>query len=344
MESGYEPVSSVSSSWLKLVLQAILIFSTGCYVGAMWSLDSSFMRVSSFASKASNTSDVKPSYHELVTTEVLDAEEDEQDDGKFKYENGTIRNLRLAFIGDSVTRHQYISLVCYLHTGRWIENTDNPSPLNEIGFGSFQNFFSFSSDTVLGSTESCDCFRAMPFSPWHVFENRYYAENDNYISIFLKLGEIPSQGHWEPGTVYDVNRTHFENATDYVPPLWQYNWQDLILHHIAKLEPKPDVLVMNAGLWSNDLVPEVFEAIRNVSDSVGIKAIYSTTTKTFTETDTNLLPHDVNGCKFLEYCLDHSWTGNVSKDDEHYRDNLHFRAGVNRVLVEQLLDLLVTIL
>jgi len=318
----------------------IACFSAGVVVGNLWTLDSSFIHLSSLASKASNISFRNKPY---VTAEGVGGEDNTHGDGKFKYENGTVRNLRLAFVGDSITRYQYISLVSYLHSGRWIKNSDTPNPVKERDFNSFQNFFAYVSEAVLEGTEACDCFRGAIFNVDEVFENRYYAENHNYVSVLVKAGGRPSHGHWEPGTVYGANRTRFENNSDFVPPIWSYNWTDLILNHIAKLEPKPDFVVLNAGHWPHDLVPEVFEAIRNVTDMVGITSIYSTTTKSVSDRDTSLMPHDVLGCEILEYCLNRSWTAIITKDGESYWDNLHLTASVNRMLNEQLLDLLDTI-
>lgn len=346
MVNDTQPVRNASPPYRrgsKLVLMMIIVFSSGVLVGNLWSLDSFFITLSSFVSKASKTSDLNKTHHEAFSTEGVGGEVDEQGDRKFKYENGKIRNLRLAFVGDSITRYQYVSLVSYLHSGRWIENSDTPNPVKEKDFGSFQNFFGYVSEKVLQGTEACDCFRAEGINRTAMFENRYYAENRNYVSVFLKLGSLASQGHWEPGTVYDVNRTRFKNVTNFVPPTWRYNWQDLILHHIAELEPKPDFLVLNAGYWHHDLVPEVFEAIRKVTDKVGIKSIYATTTKSISNRDTDLMPHDVNGCEILEYCLDRSWTANLTKGPEHYWDKKHMTARVNRMLNKQLLDLLDTI-
>ncbi|KAI2499396.1 hypothetical protein MHU86_15108 [Fragilaria crotonensis] len=343
MENATQPVRNASHRnlpCLKVVLMTIVIFSAGVVVGNLVTLDSSFIRLSSLASKASSLSFLNKPH---VTTEGEGGEDVTQDDGKFKYKNGTVRNLRLAFVGDSITRYQYISLVSYLHSGRWIENSDTPNPVKETDFGSYQNFFAYVSQTVLEGTEACDCFRAAVFNPVEVFENRYYAENHNYVSVFLKLGGLAGQGHWEPGSVYGANRTRFEKKSYFVPPTWRYNWQDLILNHIAKLEPKPDFVVLNAGHWAHDLVPEVFEAIRNVTDMVGIKAIYATTTKSISDRDSSLRPHDVQGCEILEYCLNRSWTANITKNYEHYWDTKHFTARVNRMLNEQLMDLLDTI-
>jgi hypothetical protein len=93
------------------------------------------------------------------------------------------------------------------------------------------------------------------------------------------------------------------------------------------------------GLWNHDLTPEVYSEIQTTADEVGIAVIFKTTTKMKLERNASLLPHDAQGCAILKHCSDLSWTANMS-EAEHYWDDYHFTAQVNRMFNEQLLELL----
>ena len=56
------------------------------------------------------------------------------------------------------------------------------------------------------------------------------------------------------------------------------------------MHPKPDFVVLNAGLWNHDLTPEVYSEIQTTADEVGIAVIYKTTTKLKLERNASLLP------------------------------------------------------
>ena len=74
------------------------------------------------------------------------------------------------FMGDSVTRYQYLNLVYFLETG-------NPPPTeaqneNEKLHRGWPEFYSLT-NSRLGGHEQCDCFRAGANISWSL-ENRYY--------------------------------------------------------------------------------------------------------------------------------------------------------------------------
>jgi hypothetical protein len=268
--------------------------------------------------------------------------EDKPETTNFRYHNGTIRNLRLAFIGDSLSRYQYIDLVLYLHTGQWPQLSDARSPVWIKDFRDFHDFFIETSDVMLEGTEFCDCFRTNPVDIRRVFENRYYADHGNYVALITRFGSQPSQGHGDPATVFEedllsapLNDTLYE----FVAPDWVYNWSEVILNHVALFQPKLDYVVINAGRWrDHGLTEEVLREIRAATDKIGITAIYKTTTKGASDTDPMLWPHDVLGCAIFDYCLDLSWTSNTTVDC--YMDNGHFQAPVYQQMNMQLMELL----
>lgn len=62
------------------------------------------------------------------------------------------RNLRIAFIGDSLTRYMYLSLVYFLRWGRWESNEDSPTMVQEKQFVSWFDFYSYTKLKLGGKT------------------------------------------------------------------------------------------------------------------------------------------------------------------------------------------------
>jgi hypothetical protein len=56
-----------------------------------------------------------------LTMRVCAEIEDKPETTNLSYHDGTIQNLRLALISDSISRHQYLDCVICLHTGQWPE-------------------------------------------------------------------------------------------------------------------------------------------------------------------------------------------------------------------------------
>jgi hypothetical protein len=96
--------------------------------------------------------------------------------------------LRLAFVGDSLTRYQYLSLVYYLRHGQWDEDGNYPNMAAEMPFQRDWSSFYMYTNTILHPWEWCDCFRNNPLNVSVMCENRYYmdAEHDNYVYMMMK--------------------------------------------------------------------------------------------------------------------------------------------------------------
>ena len=50
-------------------------------------------------------------------------------------------NLNIMFIGDSISRFQYLSLCHYLKFGEWINPLESPNPVFESEHGGWDNFY-----------------------------------------------------------------------------------------------------------------------------------------------------------------------------------------------------------
>ena len=260
------------------------------------------------------------------------------------------RGLHLAFVGDSVSRYQYLSLVDYLNRGTWVENEDFPNLVREKDFETWQAFFNYSSEVALKGHERCNCYRAQgKMNHQTYFENRYYSSDvasDNHVTYIKKMGGQAAQGHWDPSAL-PLQQQHLlseaflshDANTSYT---WSYrNWTDIVSEHLARLEPRPDFVVVNAGLWKRSNLDdgETLPALRQILDKLGMIGIYKTTTRRRFEKRTISDPRDIRGCQWMHKCLNLSWTGNLT-GRENYWDDTHFQANVNKVFNLQLLALL----
>ena len=90
-----------------------------------------------------------------------------------------LRNLRLVFLGDSVTRYQYLSLAYFVRHKRWFD--PNVTVNNLVNAHSFHhplhpdedwNEFFLQSNRLLHPLEICDCLRSRDGNT--VLERRYF--------------------------------------------------------------------------------------------------------------------------------------------------------------------------
>jgi hypothetical protein len=96
-----------------------------------------------------------------------------------------ISGLRVAFVGDSLTRYMYLSLAAYLRHGRWITKDDMPNILEEKQFSGWDVFYNYTNN-YFRPYEQCDCSR--PGFSWNAIENRYFADpaRDNVLYYIQK--------------------------------------------------------------------------------------------------------------------------------------------------------------
>jgi hypothetical protein len=120
------------------------------------------------------------------------------------------RGLRLAFVGDSVTRYQAINLMYYLYSGHWYPDNVKPSIVAKDDYDTFAAndttddttwnlYFNYTSHQ-LGEAEGyhwCDCYRT-GLEVSRSFENRYFRDvrHDNYVYFVTKFGKRKSRGRW----------------------------------------------------------------------------------------------------------------------------------------------------
>merc|ERR1719203_1461965 len=70
-------------------------------------------------------------------------------------------DLSIVFVGDSLSRYQYLSLVNYLHSGatKWLDTGDpKENPVVEHSFDGWADFHRLTNEQ-LQPYETCDCYR-----------------------------------------------------------------------------------------------------------------------------------------------------------------------------------------
>jgi len=186
------------------------------------------------------------------------------------------RNLRLVFLGDSVTRYQYLSLVYFLRHGRWFDHRVSERN-NLVHAHSFHhplhphedwNEFFLQSNRMLYPMEVCDCLRSWDGEV--LVERRYFYDRDhNNMAVYVNMngnernrgrgyyGRLKPEGIF--GSDFDrlVGLPFGMSANDLEDPMlassseyWEFStWGDLIREHIGRLNlDYYDDVGANAGL------------------------------------------------------------------------------------------------
>lgn len=194
-----------------------------------------------------------------------------------------LRNRHIVFMGDSVTRYQYLNLANYLESGEWWPDF---LPYSELYYpwDSWINYYETTNSRLQGK-EICDCFRNDSLSFETVVENRYYFDRRqnirlSYIQIFKH--DWGSKGHnitWlgdsTGGRLFPDNHSteSARNTNAYPiqkgctpgqcsekthPVHWHQSIIEVLEGHVASLEP--DIVVFNTGFW--DRLPGRFDIAR----------------------------------------------------------------------------------
>lgn len=260
------------------------------------------------------------------------------------------KHLRLAFIGDSLARYQYLSLVHFLKFGHFPDPHEQPSFVYRIDKLKYNEFFSYT-NSKLAPYEQCDCYRDEMGSSQ---ENRYFYDNrtDNLVVHLTKFGEgrvrisvPPSEVDFRNHTAYTHLPTNYTKAK---------SWAKAI-RHLASLPIKPTHVILNAGLSEHDLDSRsVRKGIAKELQRYGMIGIYKTTTCTsreafqgeknphpnrlYEDTDDDLSAYEAKMCKLLGHCMSTGWTCNVVQ--EKFVDNCHFDEPIYKRLNLQMLDIL----
>ena len=285
------------------------------------------------------------------------------------HHQGPIKGLRLAMMGDSMMRYQYLSLAYYLRYGEWFDPTMRENHLtNGKGFPSWNDFFNHT-NTLLAPLEYCDCYRNEDVVGFeNTVENRYFYnphEDDNSLVFITAFGTshpvhgrlLPEQvaekrRHPKPYVCASPLRAHNssssssskKNATT-TTFVWEVaDWTWVLRNHVALLDPRPTHVVLNAGWWGSDYHLAAHkrqrrELVQTIQDKLNMTFLWRKTTAS----RDHRIPNRKRGAdQYIcrenppNSCIDTAWTKQIK--DELYWDHIHMYEPVYRSLNEDLLE------
>jgi hypothetical protein len=280
-------------------------------------------------------------------------------------------HLNMVFMGDSLTRYMYISLVHFLRfNNTWIQPTDQPNMvvaktyLDSPELHAHWTHFYLQTMAKLAPYENCDCFRAPYRQKKPICENRYFYDptRNNTITYIQAFGKAtPVHGHWldpvraarEPSRIalteeelqthifQSMNQTQSTQykipavgpMPDNIPDIWSGGWEFAIESHVKQIQP--DVLILNAGKWSNDLDElEPRQSLVNATRGIP-RVIWKTTTSNVRglyKPQERLV--DEAMCGLLECFNISSWSMLLA--NRFYHDKCHYYEPVYRKMNEEL--------
>jgi hypothetical protein len=188
---------------------------------------------------------------------------------------------KVVFVGDSLTRYQYLNLVNALYTGSW--QTIRPSIVAEKEWADWKSFH-LGTNLRFGCNEVCDCYRDIK----NVFkENRHYFDSLRNISISMYLWLPMRPIHTLPAPTVANFSLRCSSADEFQRPFREYaptatsseaNITRFINEIVRPL--KPDIFVINQGFWSFDALrtPSAMADLYAASRSASRRPIWKTTT------------------------------------------------------------------
>ena len=249
-----------------------------------------------------------------------------------------MNNQNIVMVGDSLMRYQYLSLVYLIHTGTFYPVDSKPSILWEGDHVSWNAFFQ-ATNAALHPNEYCDCYRV---SKTVANENRYYFHDQrnisiSYIAYFGDMDEMKIHGHWSPLDNETNHQFHAPRFGDFIPYRWETDSiQEALFDHVARLKPKPSVLMINVGFWRGLYSQVNFRnSVLNLAMSLFDRVIWKTTNY---DREHNAYP-SFGICQYpgME-CLNLDWTlylhGSLYRDFYHFHPEVY--ADINMQFILQL--------
>ena len=190
------------------------------------------------------------------------------------------RGEHIVFMGDSLTRYQWLALAASFHSGVEL-GVEFPSLVKEQEWRHWMPFFN-GSMARLGPNSKCDCHRtfARPVGSKSI-ENRYFWLPERgmlNMSFIQVLNPESILGHWAPTAPLDDER-HRSTIHEEFAPLWRMRWADTISNVVAKMLPKPTVLVLNMGMWGPPPNASYLADILQLAQRAAPRVLWKTTTR-----------------------------------------------------------------
>mmetsp|Transcript_17222 Transcript_17222/g.34321 ORF Transcript_17222/g.34321 Transcript_17222/m.34321 type:complete len:358 (+) Transcript_17222:104-1177(+) len=248
-------------------------------------------------------------------------------------------DLNIVFMGDSLTRYQYLDLAFFLsRNGTWDrEDHDEHFEIRD-GKMSWNTFFTLTNEMLSPFENLCDCSR-FGKNKDTARENRYFYEpqNNNRLTYLLKFGHRPFRSSWDVSYINEHSDS-LVNDPQNVDIAQTLNWTEAIEDFVCKMMPRPAFFVFNSGLWADDELVEVDVQTKIVQSlsNCNIISVYKTTTIPMIDEPKNHNRDEM--CQLADICYNVSWTGLVTPDK--HADNVHFTPPIYSMLNIHLLSML----
>ena len=264
----------------------------------------------------------------------------------------------IVFMGDSLTRYQWLALAASFHRRVELSDQEYPSLVKEREWRHWMPFYNGSTDALMPNSR-CDCHRtfARPVGSKTV-ENRYFwmerppsngrggrsGRNAHAARQLLNLSFVqvltPETifGHWTPTGANSDERLR-EGIHPEFAPRWRMNWLQVMREVVAKLQPPPTVLLLNMGLWSGPPNASYAAELARVAHSIAPRVVWKTTTRMRKSGPTKWLRTDLVPRRIFREVFDAArlTRGLIDRD---YWDPRHFQPRVynnlNAALLRQL--------
>ena len=245
----------------------------------------------------------------------------------------------IVFMGDSLTRYQWVALAASFHEGVELSNAEFPSLVKEREWRHWMPYYNGSTERLKPNCR-CDCHRsfARPIGSKTV-ENRYYwLPGRLNLSFFQILDPSSVFGHWTPTAPFN-NEQHRAQVHNDFAPLWRMAWPDVIRNVVAKLQPPPTVIVLNMGMWGAPKNASMFADVKHAAKQVTPRVLWKTTTRMRRSGSTKWMRTDLAARRTFDEVFDAArLTRHLT--DRDYWDPRHFLPHVynhlNAALLRQL--------
>jgi hypothetical protein len=191
---------------------------------------------------------------------------------------------------------------------------------------------------MLYPNELCDCYYE---SDLVRTEHRYYSDplyNNTVVYIQVFGHNVTIKGHLNAQFKQDQYSESLVSGRQN-PFVWQEDsWHDLIRNYVARLDPKPNMAILNAGKWPTEFATnkELGMLLNQSLYEAGIQSLWRTNTYSKNAATTQaILDIDEYMCDVLP-CWNVSWTRHVP--EEYYFDKNHFLEPIYRILNEDMLS------
>ena len=245
----------------------------------------------------------------------------------------------IVFMGDSLTRYQWLALAASFHRKVELSGTEYPSLVKEREWRHWMPFYNGSTERLMPNTR-CDCHRsfAKPVGSKTV-ENRYFWTDGTRLNMSFVQVLTPETifGHWQPtGELSDERQRRIHMDFE---PRWRMHWIECMQKVVARLQPPPTVLVLNMGLWSGPPNASFAAALERAARTVAPRVVWKTTTRMRKAGSTKWLRTDLLPRRIFSEVFDAARLTRWLVDRDYW-DPRHFHAHVynhlNAALLRQL--------